>query len=522
MRNIFVIRLGRLGDVTLTGPTIKNLRFLYPDSKISYITREPYKQLCHSLFGVDEVLTFPNDGSYLDLVKLSIKLDKFQPDLVVDLHKNFRSFHLANLCKARYKVVYKKRRKERQAAVNEKKFVSPIPHTVDQYDLVIDQLKGEHIARRPDIFIPYDKLSDSSFRRSGVAVAPGAGSPVKRWPVENFVSVIEKIINEREIPVSLFISSADEEIEEEMSHLPKDKVTIYKDKPLDQICELLSQYRVSLTNDSGLMHLSSAAGTPTLGLFGPTHEQLGFFPLGIHDKMLGTDEKCRPCSLHGNVPCYREEQYCFTKMTTDFVYEQTAKFLDQDVLSPAVFIDRDGTLIVDEHYLADPDKIKFLEGSIDGLRKLKKAGFRIVIVSNQSGVARGFFPEETVEKVNDRLIELLKENGIEIDDMRFCPYHTDGDVPEYTRDDECRKPRPGMIEKSAAKLGIDLKRSYMIGDKLSDIQCGQAAGAIPILVRTGYGKDTEKEYPSAPYPSPYYICDNLGAAADRILLKNDS
>ncbi|MEE9443380.1 MAG: HAD-IIIA family hydrolase [candidate division Zixibacteria bacterium] len=517
MRNIIIIRLGRLGDVTLTGPTIKNLRFLYPNSKIFYITREPYQSLCHSLFGVDEVLTFPDRGSYLDLIKLSIKLDDFQPDLVVDLHKNFRSFHLANLCKARYKVVYKKRRRERQAAVNGKKFVSPIPHTIDQYNLVIDRLKGERIAKRPDIFLPYEKLSDYKYRREGVAVAPGTGSPVKSWSIENFVSVIEKIVGDFNFPVSVFLSSADKEIEDKLSPLPKDKVSIYKDEPLDRICELLSLHRLSLTNDSGLMHLSSACGTPTMGLFGPTHEQLGFYPMGIHDKMLGTDEKCRPCSLHGNVPCYREEQYCFTRLTVDLVYEQAAIILNQEVLSPAVFIDRDGTLIVDKHYLADPEKIEFIEGSVNALRKLKEAGFKIVIISNQSGVARGFFPEETVVKVNNRLVELLKENGVEIDDIRFCPYYPDGDVPEYTREDECRKPRPGMIEMSATELGIDLKRSYMIGDKLADIQCGQSAGAIPVLVRTGYGKDTEKEYPPLPYPSPYYICDNLNAAADRIL-----
>ncbi|MFH1701397.1 MAG: D-glycero-beta-D-manno-heptose 1,7-bisphosphate 7-phosphatase [Candidatus Zixiibacteriota bacterium] len=520
MRNIFIIRLGRLGDVTLTGPTIKNLRFLYPDSKISYITREPYQSLCHSLFGVDEVLTFPNEGSYLDLVKLSIKLDDFQPDLVVDLHKNFRSFHLANLCKARYKVVYKKRRKERQAAVNEKIFVSPIPHTIDQYNLVIDKLKGERIARRPDIFIPYDKLSDCNFRREGVAIAPGAGSSVKCWPIENFVSVIEKLIGDFNFPISLFLSSSDDAIADKISHFPADRVSIFWDEPLDRIGEILSQYRLSLTNDSGLMHISSAAGTPTLGLFGPTHEQLGFYPLGVHDVMLGTDEKCRPCSLHGNVPCYREKQYCFTRMTVDFVYKQMIRILDKENLCPAVFIDRDGTLIVDEHYLANPDKIKFIDGSINALHRLKKAGFKIVIVSNQSGVARGFFPEEAVVKVHNRLEALLKENGIEIDDIRFCPYHPDGDVPEYTKEDECRKPRPGMLEKSAMELGIDLKRSYMIGDKLSDVQCGQAAGAIPVLVRTGYGMETEKDYPAAPYPPPYFLCDNLSAAADRILSKS--
>ena len=100
MDTIVVIRLGRLGDITLTGPTVKNLRFLYPESKILFVTRKSYEHLAQSLPGVDGILTFPNEGTYFDLVKLSGRIDEAEPGLIVDLHKNFRSFHLAKLSRA--------------------------------------------------------------------------------------------------------------------------------------------------------------------------------------------------------------------------------------------------------------------------------------------------------------------------------------------------------------------------------------------------------------------------------------
>ncbi|MCK5127778.1 MAG: HAD-IIIA family hydrolase [candidate division Zixibacteria bacterium] len=519
MKTIIVIRLGRLGDVLLTSPVLKNLRFLYPESQILFITRSAYRSLAENLFGVNSVLTFPDEGSYLDLVKLSSELDEYQPDLVVDLHKNFRSFHLANLCKARYKVVYSKRRKERQAAVNDKKFRDYVPHTTDLYNFVIDKLKGKSYARRPDIILPEHLLIGKDSSRKGIAFCPGAGSIVKAWPIESYASLAERIIYDFRYEVHVNLSRKEELLEQKFEHLPKDMLSFHSGRPIMEIAGILSKMRLSVTNDSGLLHLSSAVATPTVALFGPTHQQLGFFPLGIHDIVLATDEKCRPCSLHGDKECSREEQYCFTRLTVDFVYEKIAERLEQLELKPAIFLDRDGTLIEDKHYLADPDKIEFIPGALETIKKLKELGYLIVIISNQSGVARGFFSSDDVERVHSRLWDLMIAADCEPDDVLFCPYHPDGDIAEFTRDHGWRKPHAGMIEDAAARMGIDVKRSFMIGDKLSDVQCGQVAGAMPILVKTGKGAKTVEEYPAEPYPKPYYICDTLADAGEFISQK---
>jgi D-glycero-D-manno-heptose 1,7-bisphosphate phosphatase len=233
--------------------------------------------------------------------------------------------------------------------------------------------------------------------------------------------------------------------------------------------------------------------------------------------MVAAEEKCRPCSLHGNEPCYREEQYCFTQLSVDTVYDKVNDMLDRIKLEPAVFIDRDGCLIEDKNYLADPQKVEFIAGSLDATRSLKEAGYKIVVVSNQSGVARGFFSVETVEKVNQRIRESMRRADCEPDDIHFCPYHPDGDDPDFTGDSYDRKPKPGMLEKAAIKHGIDIKRSYVIGDKYTDIQCGKAAGTSTILVLTGKGGEAADNLPSHRWLQPDYIVESLKIAADTVL-----
>lgn len=517
MKSIAVIRLGRLGDVVLTGPTVKNLRFLYPDARVVYVTRGRYAPLAQMLAGVDEVLTFPDDGSYFDLMRLSNELDRQSPDLAVDLHKNFRSFHLASMTKAEYKVVYHKRRQERLAAVNDKKFVTPVPHTVDLYNRVIDNLHGEKLARRPDLMLPVTVLRAGSPARNAVAFAPGASSPVKMWSTARFAELAERIHYDFKLPLHVFLGKGEERLQTCFDDWPPQAITIHYNAPLPEIAALLSTCRLTVTNDSGLMHISSAVGTPTAAVFGPTHEQLGFSPLGIHDRVFETDETCRPCSLHGNKPCYREEQYCFTRLTVDQIYPHIAAMLERITLPPAVFIDRDGTLIEDRHYLADPGQIAFIPGSLKAIARLKQAGYKVVIISNQSGVARGFFGIETINLIHHRLKTLMAEAGAPPDDIRFCPHYPDGDVPEYSCDCLCRKPKPGMVEDAAGQLGLDLKRSFLIGDKFTDIQCARIAGMGAILVRTGEGRASEERLPAPAFLRPDTIGDDLAAAVDHIL-----
>ncbi|MBD3258282.1 HAD-IIIA family hydrolase [candidate division GN15 bacterium] len=147
--------------------------------------------------------------------------------------------------------------------------------------------------------------------------------------------------------------------------------------------------------------------------------------------------------------------------------------------------------MVDKDYLADPDQVELIPGVADSLKLARKAGYKLVIVSNQSGVARGLFDIAAVERVNARLLETLMAQGVQIDGIYYCPYLPDGSVREYCRESPLRKPSPGMAEDAALSLGLDLRHSVVIGDKLSDLQLGRVIGGRSMLVRTGYGAETE-------------------------------
>lgn len=152
---------------------------------------------------------------------------------------------------------------------------------------------------------------------------------------------------------------------------------------------------------------------------------------------------------------------------------------------PGVLLDRDGTLIEERHYLADPAEVVLLPGAGAAVARWNASGVPVALVTNQSGVARGYFGEAAVEAVHQRLHELLAAEGARLDGVWFCPHH-----PDHGGPCACRKPAPGMAEQAAEGLGLDLARSWVIGDKLCDVELATAVGATGVLVRTGHGART--------------------------------
>jgi D-glycero-D-manno-heptose 1,7-bisphosphate phosphatase len=159
----------------------------------------------------------------------------------------------------------------------------------------------------------------------------------------------------------------------------------------------------------------------------------------------------------------------------------------------AVFLDRDGTVNTEENFLADPELIRLEPAAPAGLRALRQAGFLLVVVSNQSGVARGLFDERTVRRLNDALEAALEREGVKVARYYFCPHHPAGTVEKYAVDCPCRKPAPGMLLEAAGELDIDLAASYTVGDRARDLEAGRRAGTRTVLVTTGYGVHAEDE-----------------------------
>lgn len=160
----------------------------------------------------------------------------------------------------------------------------------------------------------------------------------------------------------------------------------------------------------------------------------------------------------------------------------------------AVFLDRDGVINVEKDYLYKIEDFEFIEKSIDAMRMIKEKGYMLVVVTNQSGIARGFYTEQDFQQLTEWMDWSLQDQGILLDGIYYCPHHPEAKISKYKCDCNCRKPKPGMILDSAKELGIDLEKSIMVGDKISDVESGIAAGIQRnYLVRTGHEFSKENE-----------------------------
>jgi len=186
-------------------------------------------------------------------------------------------------------------------------------------------------------------------------------------------------------------------------------------------------------------------------------------------------------------------------------------------LKPAVFLDRDGTINEQMGYINHIDRFHLLNGAAEGIKMLNDADIPVVVVTNQSGLARGYFPESLLTEVNGKMEKLLAEQGAHVDAVYICPHHPEAKQEQYRVACECRKPGTGLLEKAAADLGLDLKKSFMVGDRWSDLKCGARVGAVPVLVLTGYGRG-DLQY-IGPYQDiqPTFIAEDLREAAVWIL-----
>jgi D-glycero-D-manno-heptose 1,7-bisphosphate phosphatase len=158
---------------------------------------------------------------------------------------------------------------------------------------------------------------------------------------------------------------------------------------------------------------------------------------------------------------------------------------------PAVFIDRDGTLNVDKHFLHRREEWEYTTGAVEALRRLRRAGFRIIVVSNQSGIGRGYFSAAEVRRLHDWLRADLRRRKAPLDAVYFCPH-----APDRRPPCRCRKPAPGMVDRARRRFGLDLSRSYVVGDKADDAKLALNVGATPLFVLTGHGRREKSRVPA--------------------------
>lgn len=198
-------------------------------------------------------------------------------------------------------------------------------------------------------------------------------------------------------------------------------------------------------------------------------------------------------------------------MENQKIWHRTNKLNSQSQI-PAIFLDKDGTLIENVPNNVDPQLIEMKIGAIEGLQILSKAGYKLIVITNQSGVARDYFPESALAGVEARLNEILEKADLSLDGFYYCPHHPNGVIFEYAIACDCRKPKPGLILRAASEQNIDLANSWFIGDNLSDVEAGHSAGCKTILIDQG----NQSQPQMSRFGIADYILANLSIAAQVI------
>lgn len=180
-------------------------------------------------------------------------------------------------------------------------------------------------------------------------------------------------------------------------------------------------------------------------------------------------------------------------------------------MNKAVFLDRDGTISMEVGYMIDINMFKLYPYSAEAIKGFNNLGYKVIAVTNQAGVARGYFTIELVEEVHDLMIKQLEKEGAKIDAVYYSPYYNNGVVSEYSKESACRKPNTGMVDEAVKRFNIDPQKSFFIGDKLTDIECGIRMRMKTILLLTGYGINEQKQIKTKKI-RPDYISDNLYTA----------
>jgi heptosyltransferase-2 len=482
-KNLLVRGVNWIGDAVMTLPAVNALRKALPEARISLLVKPWVSPLFEKNPNVDEIIMYGDEyRGIIGKIKLARMLNQKGFCNAILFQNAFDAAFIAFLAGIKERAGYNRdgRGFLLTTAVpvpqNERKV-----HHINYYLNLVEQvgIKTEYSA--PYIYLSLDeRLSARSLlkdmKRPVLGINPGAeyGS-TKRWFPERFAEVANWFVKDTKGSAVIFGGRNEVGIAQEINKLiPENKLLLAGKTSLRELVSLISECDVFITNDSGPLHIAYAVGTPLVAIFGSTDPEWTGPPPGAEENsnvVVTYSLSCSPCFER---TCKNNDMRCMYAITSDDVYLGIKKILPG---KPAIFFDRDGTLCKDVGYLSKYDDLQIFR-DIDDVKFLKERGFKLIGVSNQSGIARGLIKEDFVREVNKIFIERY-----DFDDFYFCPHHPAEHCP-------CRKPEPGMLLRARAKHGIDLKRSFVVGDKEADMILARAVGAKGIFVKTGQDKES--------------------------------
>ena len=494
-QKILIRGVNWIGDSVLTLPAIRSVRKAFPDSHISLLVKPWVSEIFKESRDIDEIILY--DDTYQGFsgkLKLAKRLRQKKFNVSILLQNAFDAALISWLAGIPEIIGY--RRDWRGFLLT--KAVPVNEDVLKQHQLYyyLDLLKSAGIETseiQPYIFLTDDerewarniiKSSLPEHHLPLIGINPGAtfGS-AKRWPSEKFAGLINKIIDELNGRVIIFgspseIETANEIVEIAGVRKTKDaqRILMMAGKTsLRGLTALISECDSFISNDSGPMHIASALLMPIVAIFGST-DRAATGPFGQPHKVISKNLPCAPCMKR---ECPQKHLKCMTDITEDEVFDALKEMLPQ---KRAVFLDRDGTIIEDKNYLNKFDDIEIFPEAKNCLHELKNAGFKLVGITNQSGIARGIVDKDFVVKSN-----IYLKDKLGIDDFYYCPHHPDDNCA-------CRKPEPMLALIARIKHMIKLRDSYVIGDKESDVLIAKKTGGTGILLSSQPVEKTSASY----------------------------
>jgi len=538
-----------LGDAVMCEPALRGLRRLFPQASLTLLVKPVVAELFADHPAIDRVLLYDDKGRHAGLAgkwRLAGELRHARFDLAVLFQNAFEAALLAYLAGIPRRYGY--------ATDGRSLFLSdPVAkpdrrallHQVQYYWSLLRPLGLTGDPPHPELSISPEEERSMAERltKAGIAatdtligINPGSiYGGAKRWLPDRFAESTERLcrrLNEsgdRRTAVVILGAKGEEQVGREIAaHLSAPSVNLSGATTIRELMATVKRCAVLVTNDTGPMHVASAFQVPVVAIFGPTDWRTTS-PYGANHALVRHPVDCAPCMLR---ECPIDHR-CMTGVSVDQVYEaaverlsglfgssrlsgsnqinQTNKMSQTNVLEGfTVFLDRDGTLNYDSGYLKSASELKLLPGVGPALARLKAAGARLVVVTNQSGVGRGILTLKDLEAIHARLEGLLEQDDAALDAIYFCPHHPDDGC-------RCRKPARGMVDRAVSELQVDLRRSYLIGDHARDVQLAKAVGAKAILVTSGRVDEQAINMLRAQQAMPDTIVQSMAEAVDWIL-----
>ena len=514
-KNILVRGVNWIGDAVMTMPALRALKLANPDAKITLLVKPLVSLLFKEDPNVDGIILY-KDGfrGLIGKFRLAQEIRKRDFCMAMLFQNAFDAALITFLAGISQRIGYNRdgRRLLLTEAVTFDKRAGALHH-IEYYLNLVAKAGFQAKHETPWIYLNIEERLDArnklkALRRPVVGINPGAAyGSSKRWHPARFAEVAYRVISEMQGSAVIFGGPSEraiaEEIEREFNKLSGNPdlnsslityhslLNLAGRTELRELISLISECDVLVTNDSGPMHIGYAVRTPVVAIFGST-SPVHTGPVGKKDVAIKKDLDCAPCFER---ECRRRDLKCMEMITSYEVFEAVKERIN---IKRAVFFDRDGTLCKDPGYLRRMEDFEVFQG-IGSLARLKEMGFSLIGVSNQSGIARGLVDEEFVKRINAIFLDTYGLDG-----FYYCPHHPD----EHC---SCRKPQPGLLLDARADYDIDLKRSFVVGDKDLDMLLARSVGATGILVSAGQDRVS---------PHADYIVENLEEAVEMILLKD--